>query len=318
MKTRSILNSSLFLRNTLYAISLGILITGCSEHKKPATQIVAKVNNDEISVHQVNNAMAQYQNIPADKVDKVRSEVLTKLINQQLAVQQAEKHKIDRSVEVMMMLDAAKREILTRAYLNQVVAAVPPPSEEEVRKFYQEHPELFSQRRIYTLQQIVLTGSNLRTPELRQMAGTKSMEEIAAWLKKEDMAFMANAGTRAAEQIALPVLAQIASYKDGQTGLVETPEGVTIVHLLASKQAPVEESVALQQIPKFLATEKAKLAINADLERLKTMAKIEYLNEPSKTAELMEQKGSTAPGENVKPQNQASAESEVDRGVKGL
>lgn len=292
MKTHTTINSStclypplglgIFSRRTLcQVVAIGLaamLISGCSDKNKPATQIVAKVNNDEISVHQVNNALAQLPHIAPENVDKVRHDVLAKLVNQQLTVQQAINQKLDRTADVMMQIDAAKREILSRAYLSQLVAGLPKPSEEDDKKFYDGHPELFAQRRIYNLQEISLQTQQLPAAELQKMTAGKSMADIAANLKIRNIPFTSNSGTRAAEQIGLPMLVELAKLKDGQTGVIETPQLTAIVHVETSQLAPVNEEFALQRIPQYLMNEQAKVAINDNLEYLKSKAKIEYLN----------------------------------------
>ena len=279
-KTQQILSTSSFFRNLLLAALPLLILSGCSEPETPATQIVAKVNNDEITVHQVNAAMSKVPNVTAENADEVRQEILTKLINQQLAVQQAEKHKIARSAEVMMAMDAAKREILTRAYLSQLVAGLPEPSDAEASKFYDEHPELFAQRRIYKVQEIIIPSKDAPLDEIRKMtAENKPMEEIAGWLKSSGIEIKTSGATRAAEQISMPMLQQIADMQDGQTKLIETPQSLTIVHLSASQSAPLSKEAALERIPRFLANEQAQVAINEDLEKLKSSAKIEYLSD---------------------------------------
>jgi hypothetical protein len=217
-----------------------------------------------------------------------------------------------------MMMDAAKREILTRAYLSQLVANLPQPSEQEAGKFYDAHPELFSQRRIYKLQEIVIPSRDTPVTEIRQVAAAKPMEEIAAWLKSKNIPFNSSGATRAAEQISMPMLSQIASMQDGQTKLIESPETLTVVHVVSSELAPVDKEAALQRIPRFLANEQAKEAINDDLQRLKSTAKIVYLNEfkdvPQQSAE------STTPvAKNTTKTGQESQETiNVEKGIAGL
>lgn len=265
---------------TLLPLVVALLMTSCTEPKKPATQVVARVNDDEISIHQVNNALAQLPNVPVDSVDAVRKQILAKLVNQQLAVQQAEEQKMDRSPQVMMQIDEAKREILTRAYLGRLVAGLPKPTEEDAKKFYQSHPLLFSQRHIYKIQEIALETPNPPVPDLIAFAKGKSMEDIAGWLRKQNISYTMHSGTRAAEQIPLNVLPELALYKDGQTGMFKmSPQSIVVMHLDSSQLAPIDEKTAMQRIPTYLANEQAKLAINSDLERLKTKAKIEYLGE---------------------------------------
>src|SRR5690606_6380310 len=106
-------------------------------------------------------------------------------------------------------MDAAKREILTRAYLSQLVAGLPEPSEEEANKFYDEHPELFAQRRIYQVREIIVPSKDVPVDEIRKMtAENKPMDEIAAWLKSNNIEFKSNGATRAAEQISMAMLEQ--------------------------------------------------------------------------------------------------------------
>ena len=50
-------------------------------------------------------------------------EVLEKLIDQQLAVDQATEAKLQRSPEVVSQIESARREILARAYLQQLASA---------------------------------------------------------------------------------------------------------------------------------------------------------------------------------------------------
>lgn len=314
MKTHSDFGLHSFLRNLLVMVML-LLASACSETKKPATQVAAKVNNDEISVHQVNNALSQLPNVPVDSVDKVRKDILTKLVNQQLAVQQAVDQKIDRAPDVMMMLDTARRDILTRAYLSRLVAGLPKPTAEDAKKFYTSHPELFAQRRVYRLHEITLAPTNMPVTELRMLAASKTMEEIAAWLKKQNASYTAHVGTRPAEQIPLPALTILSQLKDGQTTVIQTPQSIDVVHVESSQLAPVDEATALKQIPKFLANEQAKMAIASELDRLKTKAKIVYLGEFASMAPVVAAKEAPVVADESTPPPPVSS---IEKGIAGL
>ena len=58
--------------------------------------------------------------------------------------------KLDRDPAVLMELEAAKREILTKAYVARHLAAIK-PAEAEVKAYYEQHPHLFAQRKVYNL-----------------------------------------------------------------------------------------------------------------------------------------------------------------------
>jgi EpsD family peptidyl-prolyl cis-trans isomerase len=189
---------------------------GKSENKASATQVAAKVNGDEITVHQVNNILAKNQNIAPEAAARVKREILDRLIDQQLAAQQAIEKKLHRSVSVMQTIEAAKNEILARAYLEQLAAAQPRPTPEEAKRFYVERPELFSQRRMFSLEEFTVTPQPGLAEALQQAAKGRSMQDIAAWLKAKDAKVTESRGVRPAEQIPLDLLPTLKSMKDGE------------------------------------------------------------------------------------------------------
>lgn len=87
-------------RTSFIALVAAIGLVGCndSDAKKPASQVAAKVNAQEISVHQLNFALSRINAaaLTPEQASKARREVLNKLIDQQLAVDQA----VERSLTV--------------------------------------------------------------------------------------------------------------------------------------------------------------------------------------------------------------------------
>jgi EpsD family peptidyl-prolyl cis-trans isomerase len=260
-----------------------VAVTGCGkkeETKKPSTQVIAKVDAEEISVHQLNAVLSKATGISQENVGQAKWEILGKLVEQQLAVNKAVEHRLDRKPEVLMAIEGAKREILARAYLQELAAAQTKPTSEEVRAYYAEHPELFSQRRIFRLQELTLPKNEGLMPALRdKIAASKNMEEIAAWLKNQNVPFKAGGGIRAAEQLPLEILPKVHALKDGQIALIPTNEGNIIVRLTGSQTQPVDEAQASPRIQTFLANQRASEAVQRDMKALKEKAKIEYLGE---------------------------------------
>jgi EpsD family peptidyl-prolyl cis-trans isomerase len=295
-----------------------VSVSGCSKdkEKKPATQVAAKVNGDEISVHQINNVLSRTQGIPPEMADKARREVLDKLIDQQLAVQQATEKKLDRSPEVMMAIEAAKQEILARAYFDQLLAAQAKPSAEEAKKYYADHPALFAQRRVYNLQEIVMPAQGAPLAKLRELAASRPIDDIVKFLKEQNVRFSANAVTRPAEQVPLEILPKLAELKDGQTGVFEMPNVVSVLRIAASQSAAVDEATAVPRIQQFLANKSANEAVAAELKQLKEKAKIEIVADFTKTDANAPANGAATAAEPARSDAKPEAKPEVKSEVK--
>lgn len=255
-------------------------IQGCGkeEHKKAASQVAAKVNGDEVSVHQINFLLSKARGVTAENAETAKREVLDKLIDQQLAIQQAEAAKLDRNPEVMQSIEAARRDILARAYLEQVATAQRNVSTDDAKSYYREHPELFSERRIYNLQELMVPADATSLVQELLAKGT-SMLDMANALKAKDIKFAANAGVRPAEQLPLNVVSRIHSLKDGQTAVIENPQGAMVVHIVSSQTQPVAENDALPRIQQFLGNQRGSEAVANELKSLRGKAQIEKLGE---------------------------------------
>jgi EpsD family peptidyl-prolyl cis-trans isomerase len=279
------------------------LATGCDrkEEAKLATQVVARVNSQEITVHQVNNVLARNQNIAPEAAAQAKREILDKLIDQHLAQQKAIENKLDRSPGVVQAIEAAKTEILARAYLEQIAAAIPKTAAWEVQKYYKEHPELFAQRRVFNLEEIAFVAKDDIAAGVReQLPKARSMQEIVDWLQLREVKFAVNRGVRAAEQIPLEILPRLQAMKEGQIQLFEAAsDRFQVIRVVAYKLEPVDEATATPRIQQFLWNRRTSEVIAKEMKRIKEQAKIEYVGEFAQGAEAAET--------NAKAQDQGKA-----------
>lgn len=263
---------------TCVALATAALLAGCGDKKDKASQTAAKVNKDEITVHQINFVLQQQRNLRPDQADAAGKAVLERLIDQQLAVQKADELKLDRDPRVVQQLEAARREILARAYVEKLGEGAAKPGADEVQKYYDEKPALFSQRRIYSLQEIAIEARPEQLATLReQLAGTKNIGEFVEYLKANDFRFNANQAVRAAEQLPLTSVDTFAKLKDGQAILVPGGAGAQVVVVAGTRQAPVTLEQARPAIEQFILNDRKRKLVEADVKAMRTAARIEYV-----------------------------------------
>jgi EpsD family peptidyl-prolyl cis-trans isomerase len=285
--------------------------------KKAATQVAAKVNGGEVSVHQINQVM-QRTNVSTPEQAKAASrQVLERLIDQELLVQQALDKKLDRDPKTLQAVEAARREVLSRAYLEQVSASAPKPTESEVKDYYSQHPELFSERRIFNLRELAIQADAAFMPKLQQYmaAEPRNLQQLAEWLRSEDVKFTANAVTKPAEQLPLEMVKNIHQLKDGQIGIVRSANTILVLEVAASRSVPVDEKGAQPVIEQFLLNQRKAALAQAEVKNLREKGKIEYLGEFTAPAA---ESAAPAPAADPVPAAPPASDSAVDKGLSGL
>ena len=265
----------------LLAVAMAVaLLAGCGGGKKEkaASQVAAKVNKEEISVHQINFVMQQQRGLKPEQADAASKQILERLVDQELALQRAQELKLDRDPRVVQQLEAAKRDIVARAYIEKAGDAAPKPSAEEISKYYAEKPALFKDRRLYNIQEIAIEAKPEQLEGLRaKLAAAKTINDFVEHLKAGNFNFAGNQAVRPAEQLPLNLLDSFAKMKDGEAMLVPSATGAQVLVLSNSKLEPVDEARARPAIEQFLLNEAKRKLVDADLKAMRAGAKIEYV-----------------------------------------
>ncbi|MDN3920866.1 EpsD family peptidyl-prolyl cis-trans isomerase [Roseateles violae] len=257
-----------------------LALAGCGDDKKSdkASQTAAKVNKEEITVHQINYVLQRQPGLKPEQAEAASRQVLERLIEQELAVQKAQDMKLDRDPRVVQQIEAAKREIIARAYVERVGEAAVKPSNDEISKYYNEKPALFRERRIYNLQELAIEAKPEQVDAIRaKLEASKNIPEFVEYLKANDIRFTGNQAVRAAEQLPLANLDAIARLKDGDSAISRTPNGLAVLFVVGSRSQPVDEARARPQIEAFLTNQRKVELVQKDIKALRDSSKIEYV-----------------------------------------
>ena len=251
-------------------------LAGCGAKESATTQTAARVNKEEITVHQVGTQLSQ-QAVKPDQVQDAERQILERLINRELAVQKAMELKLDREPKVVQAIDSARQDIIARAYADKLGEGAAKPTPAEIRKYYDEHPALFSERKIYQLQEVAVEADTKQVEALKvALPSIKTPDDLATYLKNNNLKFASSASVRAAEQLPLPVLPVFARMSEGQSMLSPTPKGAQIIILRGVRSQPVDGERASRAIEQFLLNEQKRKLMADDLKALRAAAKIDY------------------------------------------
>lgn len=275
---------------------IAALVVGCGDKKdeaateeKAPSQVAAKVNGTELTVHQVNYALQRIPNLDAEQSKAASLQVVRNLVDQELLVQKALADKLDRDPTVVQTLDATRRQILAEAYMSRKLGTPVEPTDAEVADYFDKHPELFTNRKIYRLQELSIKAPDDKHDAIRaQLGASKTLNDFAEWLKAEGYPVKAGQGVKPAEQLPTQLLPQLAKMPDGQAMVVNAPDGLMVIVLADSQTQPVTLEQAKPAIVRALQTEARQKAAKAEMDNLKATAKIEYLGEFAEAGKVEE------------------------------
>jgi EpsD family peptidyl-prolyl cis-trans isomerase len=277
---RSLLRAGRGPAAVLAAVAVASVLAACGgdDGGKKATQVAARVNSDEISVHQINFVLQRTPGIPAERAAEARKEVLERLVDQELFVQRAKESKLDRDPEVMQRLEAARRDVLAKAYAERVAAQTARPDAAEIDKFFASNPSLFAQRRIWRLNEIVLPGLPVNWSQFaKEMEATRTAAEAADLLRRRGIETAVSTNvSRGSETIPLEVLPKFAALKDGEMAIFRNGVQLVIAEIRSSQAAPLDAKQAGPAIEQFITNKRRTEAVQAEVKRVRDSAKIEY------------------------------------------
>lgn len=294
----------------LQALSLMLLLNACggAASKSDSSQVVARVNDGELSVHQLNDVLARTPRDGERPLADVSRQALERLIDQELLVQQAISLKLDRDPQVMRALELARRELLAKAYLERLGSAPRTIDSATIDKFYQENPALFNERRVYHSEQLRFAITAEQRPALlATIEAAAGLNDVEAWLKQQNIQVTRSAHQRPAEQLPLALLPKFAAMKEGEVSLFQDNGSLLLVQLLDAQLQPLGETAAAPLIEQYLRQQQLTQSASKELERLRGSANIQYLGAFADT-----------PPPAAKPAAPASEISPLEKGAAGL
>jgi peptidyl-prolyl cis-trans isomerase C len=326
-------STSVFLIMAIALVFAGFSFEAFAE-KPPSQVVLAKVNGTAITQEDLNremeNARARLEKFGGPKegfnLEDMKKEVLENLIKRELLYQKSQeegividKAALDEKIEPVKKQFSSEEEfraalkvrglseedlrlqvqkgLATKQLLDKEVIDKITVPEDEIRAYFDENPDFFTQPERFHARHILVTVEK-DWDDAKKAEARKKIEDIEARLKKgEDFAALAreysdcpskekggDLGYVSRGQMVKPFEDAVFSMKPGErSGIVETRFGFHIIEVLDIKPpAPVPYDSIKGRIEEFLKRQKSEQALEIYVDGLTEKAKIErFLDESS-------------------------------------
>lgn len=168
-----------------------IAMSGCGmiggSKKAPEGQVVATVNGEEITITELNREMGGAS--PADPQQRKALEqaALQNIITRKLLAQTAKEQKLDKSPIYAQQEAQAKEGLLVSALQRKIAATAVNPTRADAEKFVADHPNMFAERRVMVVDQVIF--GKFDPALMEQFKPLNTLEQIEAVLTRENIDF---------------------------------------------------------------------------------------------------------------------------------
>jgi EpsD family peptidyl-prolyl cis-trans isomerase len=257
----------------LVLASLGVLLGGCD--KKPGGQVVAVVNNEEVTRQEL-KIEAQQAQIPegTDPKDALPT-LIGRVVDRNLLAEYARAEGLDRAPEYVARRRQLEKNLLATLALQKLAASQPEPTAAEVQAFIDANPTAFAQRQVLTLDQI-----RFQTPVdvevLKAITTLPSVDAVAAKLTADGIRFERSDKQLDTASIDAGIAKQIIALKDGEIFDLSTG-GVTFVNTITQRRALVAPKAEWKPAATdAVKRQKLNKLLDAEMKRIRDRATIVY------------------------------------------
>ena len=173
------------LRNVLLgsAMVAALALAGCDKSDKvPEGQVVATVDGTEVTIHELNAELASIGDRAAGVPPKlVESLALARVVERKMLSNEARKRDLDKSPQFLLTRERANEGLLVQSLQASIQEKVQQTTREAAQKYVAENPQVFGDRKIFTLDQIqFLRPANIDQLPLKDAKTMAEVERVLA------------------------------------------------------------------------------------------------------------------------------------------
>lgn len=265
------------------ALVAGLLVSGC--HKEPKGQIIAIVNGDEVSMQEL-NAELQGVRVPdtADR-EKLRKQVLQRLVDRKLIVQKAREQGLDKTPEFIAQQRRLEENLLVSLLGQKIASTVPMPDDRDIAQYIGDNPTQFGGRQRLLLDQIQFAAPK-DVKLLLTLKDAHTLDELAAGVQKLGLGFTRGKGVIDTGRLDPQLVSVINKLPPGEPFVLPSNGQYVASVIVGRDSTPTPTPIARQAAAEMVRRKELIAESKAQVARARSTAQIQYQPgyEPDKSA----------------------------------
>jgi peptidyl-prolyl cis-trans isomerase C len=249
---------------------------GKGEAKAPAGQVVATVDGQEITVRDLRAEMGG-TNYPDPVARKAaESAAVQSIVSRKLLAKAAEDRDLDKTPDFALLKQRANELALAQALQESILKTVPPATRDEAERYVLAHPDMFSQRKVFVVDQIrTVQPSPQIVDKLRPL---KTLDDVKELFAREGVPYDTTTDKIDAVGSDPRIIESIANLGPGEVFALPSGLTLTINRITETRIRPFTGEPAVNFAMRMLTRERSQQTLAREVQAITANAenKIKY------------------------------------------
>lgn len=214
-----------------------LVLAGCGSDEAPSGQVVATVDGVEITQSELNAELGNRRAPTAEGQKQLQMAVLNQMIARVLLANAAKEQGLDKTPEAAIAKQRAEQVALIEMLQKKLGSTAPAVSDDEVAQFIADNSEIFANRRIYVVDQIIVASPPPAL--LKGLEPVQTLDEARQELAKYNLPSNSAVGVVDALTVPPQFAKQIAALPANAVFIVPGQGSIRINHIRESQVSPV-------------------------------------------------------------------------------
>lgn len=260
-----------------------LMLSGCNQVKKlvggkPKGQVVATVNGEEITTTELGTELGNFTSKNPATMKAAQQQALQQIIMRDLIAQKAKEAKLDKSPEYAVQARRGEESLLAQLYQRKLAAAAAVPSRQDAEGFVQAHPQMFGERKIIVLDQVIANPTKLHKEQITPL---KTLEDVKSLLTSQGIQYQETVTAVDTMSADPRMVAEIEKLPAGEIFVAPQRGAVVFNRINQTRSAPVTGDMAITVATNALRNQKAQDLVRTQMIALRQGAESSIVYNPA-------------------------------------
>lgn len=250
----------------------GCHLGGGGSGKAPTGQVVATVGDREITLRELNAETPPVTNPDPLARKSAQLTALENIVARTVLAKAAVDQGVDKTPEFTLMKQRALDTLLAQSLESKIAGQVPKVTRDDADRFIVAHPDIFSQRKVWSIDQLRMARPSDPTI-IKRLEPLKTLPGIEALLKQEKIPFQHSTGNLDAVGADPRMIDAITKLPPGEVFVIPSNDALLVNQIKDTKIVPFTGPQSLDYATQVVTRQRTSDAVQRQVSAMFAKAK---------------------------------------------